>query len=363
MKNAAATAHIRELCSLGLAGELLIPSLLESMHRVIPSARNLFDWVDDDGRIQRYYFEGPIDAAVARLYFEQFHNRREGEAMPRYVDVIRGEASIRGAEELNTRQFFDSALYNEIWRPQQLHYRLEAIVRDPQRKPLGSLVLYRERGDRIFSADDEQTLATLLPYISRGLQHGREQGLEYARSEPRTALVTLDAEGRIVQLSRNAHKLLLLAHGDISPASAAQTAASENFPTLALIRRQLARRGSADPAPCTLTLGNAWGEFEFRGERLDAADTADAPALIGVAIEHRVPRDVRALQTLQTQPLSIAQKKVCALLLQGLSQPQIARRLGVSTHTVIDHVRKIYVKLDVHSAEQLRTRLGAQAAE
>ena len=120
MKNAAAVAYIRELCSLGLAGELLIPSLLEAMHRVIPSARNLFDWVNAEGCIQRYYFEGPIDHRVARLYFDEFHNRREAEAMPRFVDVIRSDASIRSAEELNHRQFFESALYHEIWRPQRL---------------------------------------------------------------------------------------------------------------------------------------------------------------------------------------------------------------------------------------------------
>lgn len=99
MKNAAAIAYIRELCSLGLTGELLIPALLESMHRVIPSARNLFDWVNAEGRIQRYYFEGPIDHAIAKHYFDEFHNRREAEAMPRYVDVIRGDATIRSAEE------------------------------------------------------------------------------------------------------------------------------------------------------------------------------------------------------------------------------------------------------------------------
>jgi hypothetical protein len=129
MKNAAAIASVRELCSLGLAGELLIPALLEALHRVIPSARNLFDWVNAQGSIQRYYFEGPIDHVAARLYFDEFHNKREAEAMPKYLDVIRGDATIRSAEELNNRHFFESALYNEIWRPQRLHYRLEAIVR------------------------------------------------------------------------------------------------------------------------------------------------------------------------------------------------------------------------------------------
>ena len=47
--------------------------------------------------------------------------------MPKYADVIRGGTSIRSADELNHPQFFESALYHEIWRPQRLHFRLEAV--------------------------------------------------------------------------------------------------------------------------------------------------------------------------------------------------------------------------------------------
>jgi DNA-binding CsgD family transcriptional regulator len=51
------------------------------------------------------------------------------------------------------------------------------------------------------------------------------------------------------------------------------------------------------------------------------------------------------------------QRKVCSLLLSGLSQREIAADLGVAPNTVVDHVRKIYVKLDVHSVSDLRARL------
>lgn len=361
IKNAAAIASIRELCRLGLSGELLIPALLEAMHRVIPSARNLFDWVNADGSIQRYYFEGPIDPKVARLYFEEFHNKREAEAMPRYVDVIRGEATIRSAEELNNRRFFDSALYNEIWRPQRLHYRLEAIVRGRDARPIGSLVLYREQGEGIFSAADEQTLQTLVPYIAHGLLHRDEHRIDYAAGDRRAVLVNLDALGRIVHLSRNAYKVLLLAHGDISPAAAGRAPAAEDFPTLMLLHRQLTRAPpAATEGPLALTLSNAWGRFEFRAERMEAVG-ADGPAMIGVTIQHLVPREVRDLGAIDAAALSITQKKVCALLLQGLTQAQVAQRLGVSPSTAIDHIRKIYVKLDVHSLDELRARLGEEA--
>ena len=61
-------------------------------------------------------------------------------------------------------------------------------------------------------------------------------------------------------------------------------------------------------------------------------------------------------RVLQDAPLSIAQKKVCSLLLSGKSQPEIAVDLGIASNTVVDHVRKIYRKLDVHSVDELRAR-------
>lgn len=360
--NKRATASIRELCSLGLTAELLIPSLLEALHRVIPSARNLFDWVSRAGRIERYYFEGPIDHRVARLYFDEFHNKREGEAMPRFADVVNGPASIRSAEELNRRDFFESALYHEIWYPQRLHFRLEGIVRRGDCTPIGSLVLYRERGERIFDPAEETTLQALLPTIARGLDRGHPHSADWVPEDAPAAMVNLDATGRIVCLSRDAHKMLLLAHGEITPASAARPPAAEDFATLTLLHRQLNRPGSGTEAACCIT--NEWGRFDFRASRLEVIgnSTAGGPCLIGVSVSHQVPRLARELAQIESLPISVTQKRVCALLLQGLSQPEIAERLSVAPSTVIDHLRKVYQKLGAHSAEELRERIGQASA-
>ena len=108
--------------------------------------------------------------------------------------------------------------------------------------------------------------------------------------------------------------------------------------------------------------GQACSGRNVRAERLEAIDDAQ-PCLVGVTIRHLVPRDVRDLEAIEALPLSIVQKKVCALLLQGLSQPDVAERLGVSRSTVTDHVRKIYDKLDVHSADELRIRCAGRGRE
>ena len=59
----------------------------------------------------------------------------------------------------STRGFFGLALYNDIWRPQGFHARLEAAVRGRQGRLIGSLVQYRGPGDPRFTRDDERRLA------------------------------------------------------------------------------------------------------------------------------------------------------------------------------------------------------------
>ena len=354
MKHARAIATVRELCSLGLPSELFVPALLEAMHAVIPSSRNLFDWIDSGGHIERYYFEGAIDSKIARLYFDEFYNRRESEAMPRFSDLALGSAVIRSAQELDRTSFYNSALYNEIWRPQDLHYHLEGIIRRGDGKALGSIVLYREKSDPIFIKEEEDLLATLIPYIARAMQLQAKSQEQFVGSR-RRALVNLDHRGQILYLSRDAHKLLLLAHGNVTPSLAGAEPCADDFPTLTVLCRALARSTNT-LKPVLVTLDNDWGRFEFHALPLEPAD-AQAPPMIAVTIQHMEAAEVFKARALQAAPLSIMQKKVCSLLLSGLSQREIARRLGVAPNTVIDHVRKIHLKLDVHSLEDLRDRL------
>ena len=67
----------------------------------------------------------------------------------------------------------------------------------------------------------------------------------------------------------------------------------------------------------------------------------------------------RALSGLQ---LSIAQTEVCALMRAGYTQHQIAAALSIAPSTVADHVKKIYTRLDVHSARELCSRVDELVA-
>ena len=361
MKNASGIARIRALCQLRLPAEQFVPALLETLHRLIASARNLFDFTDANGHLVRYYFEGPIDHEIARHYFEHFHNRREAEVMPTFEQAISGRAVVLSAEDLNNARFFRSALYNEIWRPQGLHSRIEAVVRDDVGRPLGSLVLYRGKDDPQFTRNDEALLAAIVPYIARALTAEAVAPSGWADRADGRASIVLSARGELVQASEHALRILLLAHGGITPATAARVPRREDFSSLSRLWMEVHRGDDVWLQSASLAVENAWGRFLFEAEPLlPIADRAESSTTVHVSIRHQQSAAVALRRALDSIPLSAAQREVAALLYGGHAQTEIATKLGIAPSTVADHVKKIYTSTDVHSVQELHTRIDAE---
>jgi DNA-binding CsgD family transcriptional regulator len=159
-----------------------------------------------------------------------------------------------------------------------------------------------------------------------------------------------------MHLSPHALKLLLLAHGGVTPESVSISPRREEFATLNLLWQHHERGRGMSREGLALTIENAWGRFIFESDPMAPLSAGEAP-LIHVAIQHLEPRAVAVRRALDRLPLSSAQREVCALLQQGHSQAEVAAALCVAPSTVADHVRKIYVKLDVHSVGELSSRL------
>jgi DNA-binding CsgD family transcriptional regulator len=111
-------------------------------------------------------------------------------------------------------------------------------------------------------------------------------------------------------------------------------------------------------APPVWSLTNGHGRFVFRAYGLEQQNH-EPGGLIGINIELQVPQILKLARALQEFPLSPIQKEVAVLLAQGLSNEKIGERLHVKLTTVKDHVRKIFVKLDIDHREELLPKLLA----
>lgn len=356
-------ANLRELCQLGLSQEVLVPAVLEALHGVVPSSRNLFDWSDDQGRLLRYYFEGSIDTTIAQLYFEEFHNRLETEAMPPFQALSERPGGVHSARELDTPRFFGSALYHEIWKPQGLKYRIEAVLRGAGGRLLGSLVLYRGPREPCFTREEEQRLEQVLPSFAAGLEAGAAPagaGRWVTALEP-PETVTLDGCGRMLYASAGAARLLLMAEGGISPASLAREPRWIGHHLLRLALRRLDELPAHAPpgAEAALLQDNAWGRFVLTARRLLAIDPTAAPLAL-VTIVRQEPHTLAVERALRGLALTPRQHQVCRGLIAGHSQAEVARTLGVGAATVVDQVRKAYAALGVRSVLELRSLVESQ---
>jgi DNA-binding CsgD family transcriptional regulator len=363
VKPGRAIAALHALCSLNLHPEVLVPALLEALHSLVPSGRNLFDWTDSQGRLVRYFIEGPIDADIARLYFAEFHNRREAEAMPRFDTLRRLPAGVRSADELDHEGFYRSALYNEIWRPQGFRTRLEAVLRGRDGGLIGSLVLYRAPGDPRFTPADEQHLAGVLPAFSAALQaHGAAHADDRHVPGPEsseTLLLTL--QGEVCHASPGAHRLLLMAEGGATQARLEAPLGLHSGRLLPMLMCRLRDRAAAGPAqvlapPPSITHETEAGQFVASGVLL-RSQQAGQPPLAQVTLTRLEPHRVALERALRRLPVTPGQMAVCRELYAGATHAQIGDKLGVAPATVIDHVRKVYRTLDLRSAQDLRVAL------
>jgi DNA-binding CsgD family transcriptional regulator len=348
LKNAAATAHIRQLCSLGLGGEVIMPALCEAMHRVIPSYAANFFWADDNGEIDNMYCEYHLPKVV-QLYISEY-DKFKGD-LPDFAESIRSGrmTHLRAAPE----GFFRSETYNQIYRPHGYHHALGGTPREAGRG-LGGMVLFRRPQDPAFTDDEEREMAHLMRYVAHGLVR-RSDHEEIFVDGPRSGLVIMNRAGTVIHVSSGARELLYLAtHAKVGPKEMKK---SKTYVAVPAVLKQLCQNlidtfeGSTAEPP-VLHHRNAWGRFTFRAYWLESVGD-NVSGLIGVTVKQAEPQALRVMRNMQTLPLSNKQKEVCLLVATGHSNDTVAQRLNISVTTVRDHLRKIYDKFAVHDRKDL----------
>jgi DNA-binding CsgD family transcriptional regulator len=171
-----------------------------------------------------------------------------------------------------------------------------------------------------------------------------------------TALFMTDRNGKIVMSNPLAARLLALA--DNEPSSLPELADASLPPWLEPILDGARSRHSALEVPASaIERNNASGRFVFRAYRLHSVQQQSQPALFAISIEHRPPAAEAIAAAAARLGLSERQQRVCVEMINRASYAEIARMLGIKESTVVDHVRRIYEKLDVHSRDELNKKL------
>ena len=360
---ARAEARFKQLCCLDLAGEALIPGLLEELHIIVPYYWARVFLIDESGRITNSYDEHPDAHLNAAVYWQEFHGRPGRELGGTFPDIIRTQIGVRDFEEtlgplkIDLNSFHRSDFYNLIYRTTQIDLFMRLIVREGGRgRPLGVVTMHRALGEDRWTAEEKRKLGDLEPFLAHAMTT-RGKGDAPLADSGRNGLIVADRAGKVISFSPEGGQLLFLAmHESVAPGAALGPSVVLP-PQVVKLCRDLSRIFADDPTASAPTYHhrNAWGGFQFRAHWLDRSDPDSG--LIGITVNHKEPLTVKLIRHIGEVPLNGREAEVCLHMASGASNEAIADRLGISKHTAIAHGRWIYNKLDVHNRAELVSKL------
>ena len=357
-----AEGRFKQLCSLGLGGEAVIPALLGELHRLVPSDDNEFHFANEAGNDSAHFYNENANFPTS-LYTEMFYGSRDREIKGlAYSEVSATQIGVHDAEAALGPDYdavlLRSDLHNLICR--RLGHApnfLRLFIREgKQRKTLGCVVLWPSIGARLWTTEEKRRLARLEPFFAYALT-ARAGSDEQLTDSGRSGIIITNPTGEPVHLSTEGRRLLFLAsHPRVAPGVAVSRVLSLPAPVVRICRNlSRASSGDADVSAPVYHHRNVWGGFRFRAEWLDGNDPASG--LIAITVTHQEPLPITLMRNVERLPLTRRQAEVCVLMATGNSHETIAERLGISKHTANEHGRWIYQKLDVHGRAELVGKL------
>ncbi len=271
----------------------------------------------------------------ARLFRCEF---REDEPA-NYRTLISEQQTVAVLSDVTSGDLMRASRYREIFLHVGFTDELRAVLWD-ERTAWGSATLLRTGGR--FDAGDVERVALLAPHAARGLRLALLHTAASRRGsvdEP-PGILEVSAQGHVAPMTGPAEHWLALAGVQLVTAANA---------TAAAVRTRHDWRGAS--TRLVLQGGPVLA--------LHAASVTSSNGTIAVIVERARPAEVSAM-LVDAYGLTSRQREVVGLLLLGRSMTQIARALGISTHTAHDHRKAIYRRVGVSSRSELAGLLQAE---
>lgn len=352
--------RIQRLCLFGSGGLSMFPDILRELSREIPSRIGPAVFHQGDRFLTTAaYSEDPACLAAHRTFIDEFEEtelegkvaRLEPELFPtyRYSPVTE---YVERRVKVDRDEWLRSDLYNIVFKPIGMERSVCMSVAG-RKDLLAALIFPRSATDPAFTPREVRLLEALVPFIAHAVTERPPQG-PFVETDHR-ALLTVDADGAIRNVSSQAESLLAMAQVT-SKVPLVVAARRAGLPAeVARLVRSVGGWSEDNPlaVPPAWRCRNGWGEFVFRVYRMEQMPGLPSSRLLGVSIERREPLRLKLLRRLGELPLSVRETELCLALLDGDSRGAIAERLRISVATAITHCRNLYGKLDVHNRMEL----------
>ncbi|WP_246475397.1 helix-turn-helix transcriptional regulator [Diaphorobacter ruginosibacter] len=353
-----ALARLHQMAGLDFTGPEHIEPVLHALRGLIGFDSGGYLYPDEHGELHAH-MQSPELIANLPHYFDPRMERNESQLFRRsprhFAGMVRHEHGPHLLGEVLTvsrSELLRSDYWNEMLRPAGVTDWLTLVLRTAQGRGVGMVFLYRH--GTFFSQEDAATLAQLEGHLSRILQVSESDA---ADSEVQgQGIVVVTPRGRPLWVSPEAEALMRMAFGwhwrhgaDMPPV------------LLELLRRlqaEPARKGWPAMALPALEIRNVHGSFSLRATRMaDATGQQPDRQAAALHVTRRVAHSVQLLSALGALKLPLRQHEMAWWLARGLSENQIAQRMGISINTAVYHRRQLYNRLGVASRDNLLVKV------
>lgn len=353
--------YFRQLCSLGLPGQSVVPALLEALHRIIPAEANSIVWRDCWGRTNRILVESIRgEVPLQPVYRDRIAEARARELFAGCADTLHGH--------------WGNGLSDGIPTPDNSAIPGPAQEAGNDCAATG-LVCSICRSTR-FNRSEQRTLNALLPHFARALTEP-DIGPAPLFASGREGFLLADNRGQLQHISPDARQLLCRAQL-YAPHWERRPARSQSPLSNGLAQLVGKRAGGNDNPESRLSPvwrhRTPWGAFVFRVHGRDRRHrlrlplfppVPTQPLAFEMARAHSItirlcalePLPIKLLWQLQQWPLSPRQREIALWLAQGFSLDNIGLQLHIDEGAAAAHTRAIYERLNVHDRAELACRL------
>jgi DNA-binding CsgD family transcriptional regulator len=245
-----------------------------------------------------------------------------------------------------------SPRYRELLRPLGIGWELRgSFVADSA--CWGTVGIYRDPGEPDFSDEEAAFLAAISSTLGEGFRRALLiSSITTEESPDGPGLLLLDEDDNITSITATAERWLqeLVDLGDPMehPLPLAVTAVADRARGI----DHAVDGPDAQARARAYTGSGRW--LVLHGTTLSGAAEGQTAVIIEPA-----RRAEMAPIIVQAYGLSGRERDVTQLVLQGLSTKEISARLFISVHTVQDHLKAIFDKVDVHSRRELVSRVSS----
>ncbi len=371
-----ALATLRHISAVRLPPGMVFEAVTRCLAEITPFESATLVTYDENLEATDSFLTHELSPVIANRYFQRWFNREEARYIPSHARAAMGCTPDLIRLSDYQAQLWETELYDEVFRELGFYHMASLVLRKGG-SAVGNISFGRPSGSSDFSAADLRGIREAATYTTLALSAAplEDSVIEsHSLDEIETALVLVDKTGAVQQLSPNAIRLLRwasLAHkygpSVVKACLAEPTTGNESYAWSKPLLVELARRVEASLAgaptePPMMRRLSRHGEFVLRAYAMHSGTPGADTDVIAVEIQRRTPLDARLFRSDAFRALTSQEQGVARLLLKRLSQPEIAKEMGVSPHTVVSHVRNLYQRTGATSRETLHDALlGAPA--